>query len=184
MPSPEHHRTGHTLLAARLLVGALAICVAGCGYHVAGHSDNLPSGWQAVDVPAFKNDTTRYRIEQKFTAAVIHELLSRTKYHIVQDPQSADGVLNGEILSIDANPALFNATTGEVTAMLVSVHVKVSLVDNKSGKVVYHNDDMVFRQEYQIETDVNVFFEEQDPALERMSRDLASHIVSNVLEGF
>jgi hypothetical protein len=31
---------------------------------------------------------------------------------------------------------------------------------------------------------VNSFFEEQDPALERMSRDLASHLVANVLEGF
>jgi hypothetical protein len=43
---------------------------------------------------------------------------------------------------------------------------------------------MVFRDEYQIPTDVKSFFEEQDPALERMSRDLASHVVSNVLENF
>ena len=81
-------------------------------------------------------------------------------------------------------PILFNATTGEVTTMLVVVHMKVSLVDTKSEKAVYHNDDMVFRQEYQISTDVNTFFEQQDPALERMARDLASHVVSDVLEGF
>jgi hypothetical protein len=43
---------------------------------------------------------------------------------------------------------------------------------------------MVFRNEYQISTDVNSFFEQQDPALERMSRDLASHLVSDVLENF
>jgi len=179
------HRPDHRVSrVARLVVCALGICIAGCGYHVAGTSANLPSEWHAIEIPAFKNDTTRYRIEQKFTQSVIQEFLARTKYRIVQNADSADGMLTGEVLSIDTSPALFNATTGEVTATLVTVHVKLSLVDTKSEKVVYHNDDMIFRQEYQIETDVNAFFEEQDPALERMSHDLATHIVSNVLEGF
>jgi hypothetical protein len=43
---------------------------------------------------------------------------------------------------------------------------------------------MVYRDEYQISTDVQSFFEEQDPALERMSRDFAAQLVSNVLENF
>jgi len=60
----------------------------------------------------------------------------------------------------------------------------VQLVDNRTEKPVYKNDDMVFRNEYQISTDVNTFFEQQDPALERMSRDLASHLVADVLENF
>jgi len=169
-----------------LLLAALfaALADAGCGYHVAGHAAQLPSEWRTVAIPAFSNDTTRYRIEQRFTQAVIRELISRTKYRVVQDTQSADAVLHGEVLSIDANPILFQATTGQVTTMLVTVHAKVELVDNRTQKPVYKNDDMVFRNEYQISTDVNSFFEQQDPALERMSRDLASHLVSDVLENF
>ena len=170
-----------------ILCTALLLCcalLAGCGYHVAGHAANLPENWHTIQIPAFKNDTTRYRIEQKFTEATIREFISRTRYRVSQDAESSDAVLRGEVLSIETNPILFNATTGEVTTMLVTVHVKVALIDAKTEKSVYHNDDMVFRQEYQISTDPNTFFEEQDPALERMSRDLASHIVSNVLEGF
>ena len=163
---------------------AIALFVQGCGYHVAGKSSNLPSEWTTVAIPAFKNDTTRYRVEQRFTEATIREFITRTKYHVVQDTASADAVFHGEVLSIDTTPVLFNATTGEVTTMLVTVHTKVSLVDNHTQKPVYQDNDMVFRDEYQISTDVNSFFEEQDPALERMSRDLASHIVANVLEGF
>lgn len=161
-----------------------ALATGGCGYHVAGHAAHLPSEWNSIAVPAFKNDTTHYRIEQRFTESVIREFITRTKYRIVQDPASADGVLHGEVLSIDTTPVLFNATTGQVTTMLVTVHAKVALLDNRTQKPVYENADMVFRQEYQISTDVNSFFEQQDPALERMSRDLASHIVSNVLENF
>lgn len=167
-----------------LSVVAIGIFAGGCGYHVAGHDSNLPSEWTTLAIPAFKNDTTRYRIEQRFTEAIIREFITRTKYHVVQDVDSADAVLHGEVLSIETTPVLFNATTGEVTTMLVTVHTKVTLVDNHTHKPVYEDADMVFRDEYQISSDVNSFFEEQDPALERMSRDLASHIVANVLEGF
>ena len=118
------------------------------------------------------------------TESVIREFVARTKYRIIQDPAHADAVLHGEVLSVDATPMLFNATTGEVTTMLVTVHTKVALVDNRTQKPVYKMDDMVFRQEYQISTDVQSFFQEQDPALERMSRDLAAKLVSNVVEGF
>jgi outer membrane lipopolysaccharide assembly protein LptE/RlpB len=175
---------GGKLAALRIALLAATVAVAGCGYHVAGHSSQLPSEWKDIAVPAFKNDTTTYRIEQHFTEAVIREFITRTKYRVVQDQQSADGVLHGEVLSIETSPVLFEATTGQVTMMVVTVHTKVELVDNKTEKVVYKNDDMVFRNEYQISTDLNSFFEEEDPALGRMSQDFASHLVSNVLENF
>ena len=148
------------------------------------HISNLPSEWKTIAVPAFKNDTTRYRIEQRFTEAVIRQFLQRTKYRIVQNTEDADAVLHGEVLTIETNPMIFNAITGQVTMMLVTVHTKVLLVDNKTQKVVYKNDDIVFREEYQISTDAREFFEEQDPALERLARDLAAQLVSNVVETF
>jgi outer membrane lipopolysaccharide assembly protein LptE/RlpB len=162
----------------------LVSLLVGCGYHVAGRAANLPSDWKTIAIPSFKNDTTQYRIEQRFTAAVIREFLSATKYRVIQDAESADAVLTGEVLTIETNPVLFNATTGEVTTMLVTVHAKVQLTDNKTQKAVYQNDDMLFRSEYQITPDVKSFFQEEDPALDRMSRDFASHLVANVVEGF
>ena len=177
----ERSLVWRTVRAVALLV---ALACGGCGYHVAGRAANLPSDWKTVAIPAFKNDTTAYRVEQRFTQAVIREFVTRTNYRVVQDKDSADGVLTGEVISIEANPATFEATTGQVTTMLVSVHAKVQLVDNQTQKVVYKNDDMVFRGEYQISSNVTNFFDEEDPALERMSHDLASHLVADVLEGF
>jgi outer membrane lipopolysaccharide assembly protein LptE/RlpB len=170
------------VIGALLLIASASLT--GCGYHVAGRAGNLPAEWTTIAVPAFKNDTTRYRIEQRFTAAVIRQFVQRTKYRIVQDPASADAVLHGEVLSIEADPIIFNATTGQVTTMVVTVHTKVQLVGTKDEKPVYENNDMVYRDEYQISSDVQSFFEEQDPALERMSRDFAAQLVSNVLENF
>ena len=166
------------------LIATVAIWCAGCGYHVAGQASNLPPDWKTIAVPAFTNNTTQYRIEQRLTEAVIREFISRTKYRVIEDTKSADAVLHGEVLTIETSPVLFNANTGEVTTMLVTVHTKVQLTDNHTQKAVYQNDDMLFRDEYQISPDVKSFFQEEDPALQRMSRDFASHLVADVMEGF
>lgn len=176
-----------SFFGSAVFCSSILLCCAvltGCGYHVAGRYSNLPPNLQTIAIPAFKNDTTRYRIEQRMTESVIREFLERTKFHVVQNPANADAVLHGEVVSATATPMLFNATTGEVTMMLVTVHARVSLIDSRTQKPLYNVKDMVFRQEYQIPTDVQSFFQEQDPAFDRMSRDFASRVVSSVLEGF
>jgi hypothetical protein len=156
----------------------------GCGYHVAGHSSALPSTWTTIAVPAFTNKTSYYRIEQIFTEATIHELLARTKYRVIQDPEIADGVLHGEITKLETAPLLFNQQTDQVTTVLVTVHAKISLVDRETQKTLYKNDDVVLRDEYQISSDVKEFFQEENPAVRRMAADFASRAVANLLESF
>lgn len=176
------------------------LCLSGCGYHVAGMASQLPPGLKVIAVPALKNDTPRYRIEQRMTEAVVHEFIARTKYRIVSSEDSADAVLHGEITSFEAIPAVFdttrtttpnsataptaNITTARATTMLISVHMKVSLEDRETSKVLYKNDDYLFREPYEISTDPAKFFDEQGPALDRMSRDFAARLVSDVLENF
>jgi outer membrane lipopolysaccharide assembly protein LptE/RlpB len=171
-------------LSLAVCVIALIVFLSACGYHVSGTAPSLPADWQAIAIPAFKNDTTQYRIEQRFTSAVIRQFIERTKYRIIQNPEDADAILHGEVISIETSPILFNGTTGQVTSMVVTIHTKVSLIETKSQKVVYHNDDIVFRDEYQISTDVQSFFQEEGPAVERMSRDFAAQLGSNVTENF
>ncbi|HEV7968453.1 MAG TPA: LPS assembly lipoprotein LptE [Candidatus Acidoferrales bacterium] len=180
-----------------ILCACVAIFLSACGYHVGGTASELPPGLKVIAVPALKNDTTSYRIEQRMTDAVVHEFIARTKYRIVSSEDSADAVLRGEIVSFEAIPVVFdtttpssttvptvNNTTARATTMLVSVHMKVSLQERDTNKVLYKNDNYVFREPYEISTDPSKFFDEQAPALERMSRDFAARLVSDVLENF
>jgi Lipopolysaccharide-assembly len=177
-----------------------ALFLSACGYHVSGTTSQLLPGLKVIAVPALKNDTPRYRIEQRMTEAVVHEFIARTKYRIVSSEDSADAVLHGEITSFEAIPVVFdttptmtpntttvpaaNTTSARATTMLVSVHMKVSLEDRETKKVLYKNDNYLFREPYEISTDPSKFFDEQGPALERMSRDFASRLVSDVVENF
>jgi hypothetical protein len=182
------------------LCAATALVLSACGYHAGGVASQLPPGLKVIAVPAIKNDTPRYRIEQRMTEAVVHEFIARTKYRIVSTEGAADAVLHGEITSFEAIPAVFDTTpaptagsttaasstavSARATTMLVSVHMKVSLQDRETQKVLYKSDDYLFRQLYEISTDPSKFFDEQGPALERMSRDFAARLVSDVVENF
>src|SRR5580700_11992772 len=123
------------LLCTALLLGGV---MSGCGYHVAGRSDALPKSIHVIAVPALENKTSSYRIEQRLTAATIHEFLIRTPYRVVSDPANGDAVLHGKVLSLEAVPLLFspttpsNPTTSRATTMLVTVKCEVTLEERRS----------------------------------------------------
>lgn len=168
-------------LALMALAGAV---FAGCGYHVAGRATHLPPSVKTIAVPALENRTTQYRIEERLTAALVRELLARGRYRVVARPEEADATLRGQIVSIETTPLLFDTTTGRATTMLVTVRCDVLLEDRENKTVLYKGDNLLFRNEYEISTDVNSFFEEQGPAVDRLARDFAKRVVSAVLEGF
>ena len=165
---------------------ALALCAlaGGCGYHVAGRTPSLPPSVKTIAVLALENRTPRYRVEQRMAAALVHEFLTRARYRIVSDASNADAVLTGRITSLETNAILFDAATGRATTMLVTVHCEILLEDRATKTALYRNDNFLFRNEYEISTDLNSFFEEQDPALDRLARDFASRLVSAILENF
>lgn len=157
---------------------------ASCGYRVAGRGSRLPEQWTTIAVPALTNKTLRYRIEQRLTAAVVREFLARSQYRIVADPAGADAVVRGEVSNIDSSAVLFDTATGRATTVLVTVRLKVRLEETGSKRVVWQNDNYVFREEYEVSTDVASFFDEQNPALDRLAYDFASAFVAALLENF
>jgi outer membrane lipopolysaccharide assembly protein LptE/RlpB len=167
------------------------LTLSGCGYHVAGKNDALPKSIHVIAIPAIENKTSSYRIEQRLTAATIHEFLARTNYKIVSSPEGGDAVLRGRVVSVEAVPLLFTTTTAttapsqtRATTMLVTMKCELTLIETATQKVLYRNDNFVFRNEYEISVDVKSFFEEQDPALDRMAQDFAKRLVAAVVENY
>jgi len=163
---------------------ALLSWSAGCGYHTAGHAAQIPGNVKAIAVPAFVNQTRTYHIEQTLTASVVREFTTRTRYHILNNADNgADATLRGTVLTASSTPLTYNATTGQAASVLVVVSVSVSLTD-RDGKVLYQNPSYLFREQYEVSQDLTSFFQEDSPAFQRLSRDFAQTLVSNILEGF
>jgi outer membrane lipopolysaccharide assembly protein LptE/RlpB len=167
-------------MVTALLVLALTT---GCGYHTTTRGSTLPQV-HVLAVPAFTNQTQAYRIEQILTSAVVRELTTRTQYKIINHESSdADATLKGFVVTTQTAPVTYDSTTGRASTALVTVAMKITLVD-KNGTVLFDNPNYVFREEYQISSQVSSFFEEESPALDRLSRDFARSLVSTILEGF
>jgi len=175
------------------LVAIAALC--GCGYHIAGHSNALPKSIHVIAVPALENKTNTYRIEQKLTAATIHEFLAKTPFHVVSDANAGDAVLRGKVVSLEVTPLVFQTTStattsvAQATVMLVTMKCEVTLTERATDKVLYHSDSFLFRNEYELATslspaNVESFFQEGDPALDRMSQDFAQRLVAAVTENY
>ena len=165
-------------LAASLLL------TAGCGYHTAGSASHLPQTVHTLAVPTFQNATQSYHTEVSFTQAVIKEFSSRTPYHLVPgaDPE-ADATLNGTITSFQVVPLTYNLQTGQSSSFLVTIRAKVTLTD-RNKKVLYQNSTYLFRQQYETTEDLVTFIQEDPAAVQRLSRDFAQAVVSDILESF
>jgi outer membrane lipopolysaccharide assembly protein LptE/RlpB len=169
--------------AALAAMFALATVLSGCGYHVAGKANRLPQNVHVLAVPVFINQTQTYRIEQILTHDVVREFVGRTRYRVVTTTADSDAILKGTVLSAQASPLTYDAQSGRISSAVVTVTMKVTLTD-KAGHVLFENPNYSFREQYQVSREVASFFEEETPALQRMSQDFARTLVSDILEAF
>jgi hypothetical protein len=171
----------HCLL---LVVFGVLTFLLSCGYQVAGRGERLPPDIKTIAVPLFVNRSSTFRIEQKLAAAITREFIERTKFRITPTPTGADAVLNGTVKDVRSGVITFDLNTGRASSLQIQVTAEVKLRDLHSQKVVYANPNFVFREEYQVSQTTSGLFEEDQAALDRLSRDLARTLVTEVLENF
>ena len=144
----------------------------------------LPKRIRTIAVPAFQNNALRYKIETRFTEAVIKEIVRRGRGLRVQgDPTGADAVIDGVIKSFAFSGVLLD-DRGRARIFEVTIAAAVTVRDQTENRVLYDNQNYVFRGEFEFTNDPRSFFNEEDPAVERMARSFAESVVSTLINGF
>ena len=184
LPSAFHLSRPLPTACCLLLAAYCLLFSSACGYHVAGTAARIPPDVKTIAIPAFKNESLTFRIEQQLTSAVTREFLERTHYRILSDPAAADAVLRGTVKTVRARAVTFDVNTGRATTLQVQVTADVKLEDLHTHKILFSNSTYLFRQEYQESESPSELFQEDKPALERLSRDLARTLVTDILENF
>jgi hypothetical protein len=100
---------------------------------------------------------------------------------VVSDPNHADAVLDGGVMNIMTVPITFGANT---TGVQIHVFLRVTLRERATGKELYNNPNLEYRERYEIAVDPVAYFEESDAALDRLSRQVGASVVSAILEAF
>ena len=144
----------------------------------------LPSYIKTVAVPAFQNNALRYKIEHRFTEAVMNELIRRGHGLKVQsEREGADAVIDGVVRSFGFSGVLLD-DKGRARIFEVTITAAVTVRDQHDNRVLYDNQNFVFRGEFEFANDPRSFFNEEDPAVMRMARSFAESIVSTLVNGF
>jgi hypothetical protein len=146
--------------------------------------NQLPTRIRTVAVPAFQNQALRYKIEHRFTEAVINEVVRRGRGLRVQgEREGADAVIDGVIKSFSFSGVLLDER-GRARIFEVTITASVTVRDQVENRVIYDNQNYVFRGEFEFANDPRSFFNEEDPAVQRMARSFAESVVSTLVNGF
>jgi len=161
-----------------------ALLLNGCGYHSAGSATHIPAHVRSIAVPVFATHSQAYHSEMALTQAVVRELDTRTRYRVLaSNSADADAVLSGTILTQTSVPLTYDSTSGETSSYLVTITVKVVLTA-RDGRVLYQNDALAYREQYQSTQDLGGFLREDPAAVNRLARSFAHALVDDMLESF
>jgi outer membrane lipopolysaccharide assembly protein LptE/RlpB len=165
-----------------LLLTSICLFFLHCGYHLRGTGSFLPPHIKRVNIPMFKNLTTRFELDLKLTHSVIDELVARGKVEIAEDTKSADAVLIGEIVSFQALPI---AVSREASADRYNIIVvtRITLKDLVNQKIIFSNPNFRYLEVYEVPEGED-FETVESEALDKIAEKFARSLVTNILEGF
>lgn len=148
-------------------------------------NSGLPKHIKTVAVPAFQFEAqgARYRVESRFTEAVTREIIRRGNGLKVQgSTDGADAVVEGNIRDFNFTGVLLDRE-GRARVYEVTIVAAVTIRDLKENTVLYDNQNLIFRDSFEFSEDPRSFFNEEDPAVERIARAFSESVVSTIVNG-
>ena len=175
-------------LAAVLLCACVAVS-SGCGYALAGRGSFLPTTIKVVGIPKLENRSTFFQVEDILTEKIRAEFIGRGKYTVRPEEAGADALLTGEVLAISVVPVGIN-NEQLASRYLFTVAMKMAFTDAHTQDVIWSDDSLVFRGEYDLQTRGNVaipgetFLDQERSSVDRIATDVARTVVTAILEAF
>lgn len=148
-------------------------------------NSGLPKNIRKVAVPAFQTEARglRYRVGSRFTEAVSREIIRRGNGLKVQgSTEGADAVVEGTIRDFSFSGVLLDRE-GRARVYEITIISAVTIRDLREDKILYDNQNFIFRDSFEFSSDPRSFFNEEDPAVERIARAFSESVVSAIVNG-
>lgn len=148
-------------------------------------NSGLPKHIKKVAVPTFQFEPRglRYKIESRFTEAVVREVIRRGNGLKVQGTlEGADAVIEGNIRDFGFTGVLLDRE-GRARVYEITIVCGVTIRDLREKKVLYDNQNFTFRDSFEFSQNPRSFFNEEDPAVDRIARAFSESVVSAFVNG-
>lgn len=172
-------------MLCRLGAVVMLVVSAGCGYHLVGTSNFLPDDMRVLYSKRFDNMSRWADVDQRLDEAIAREWVRRRRFELVNFEEGAQLVFEGTIRSISMVPVTLDLD-GRASEYQMTLTVSARLIDIREEDPVVLWEDKAFsrRTSYDVDPSAVNYFDRQIQAMEEVSRELASALVTAVLEGF
>ena len=163
----------------------LALALSSCGYHLVGTTSFLPDDIENLYVETFQNQTKWVDMDQRLMEALTLEWVRRGRLRLVDSRAKADVVLTGAIQRLAVIPVSYD-DQGRANEYQMSIQAGVQLVDVRGDddEVLWEDKAFSRRTSYLVDPNAVNYFDRQNLAMDDLSREFASALVTAVLEGF
>src|SRR5205807_10292728 len=131
------------LRAASFVISLLSVCGFTECYNPVT-KNQLPTHIKTVAVPAFQNTALRFKIEHRFTEAVMNELIHRgLGLRVQSEREGADAVIDGVVKNFSFGGVLLD-DKGRARIFEVAIMEAVTVRDNNESRVIYVHQYFVY----------------------------------------
>ena len=172
-----------------LVLALVGVVSPGCGYSLAGRGSFLPDYIRVIGIPQLVNNSTFFQIEQILTEKIRTEFIGRGRYTVIPNPEGADGVVTGTVTSITVQPVGFTEQQ-LASRYLFTLTMRVEFTDARTTKVLWTNQALTFREEYDLTTrsrtslEGATFLSQERSSFDRIADDVARTVVTAIVEAF
>ena len=168
---------------ATLLVGALSLLLAGCGYHVPGAGAPwVGKEGRTLHVQLFANRTTEPYLDSVMTEELAMQLSRLRLFELQEDPKAVDLLMDGTVTKFESRAVAYN-NQDNISEYAADMMVKARLSRRSDGAVLWQED--LYRSEtYAASLDKNLQQEGESLAARVIARRIAEDIVSRLLTDF
>ena len=163
---------GWTVGGRGFLAGVLvlaAVLTAGCGYALVGQGSSLPENIRVVEFTTLENRTQRVGLEQRLSAEIARELVSRGRFQVQSTAAGADAALTGTVLGFNLFPVSFDSQ-GRATDYQVQITARVALTALPGGEAIWENPAFTFRGNYEYNATAATFVDRENDAIDRVAQ--------------
>jgi outer membrane lipopolysaccharide assembly protein LptE/RlpB len=168
---------------AAAALGGVLLAASGCGYALVGQSSSLPENIKVVEFTTLENRTQRVGLEQRLSAELTRELVSRGRFKVQATAAGADASLTGAVIGFNLYPVSFDSQ-GIATDYQVQITARVALKTIPGGEPIWENPAFTFRGNYEYNATAATFSDRENDAIDRVADRFAQSLVTSMLEGF
>ncbi len=157
-----------------VLLLASLLLLSGCGYYFPHDYQGPP---RAIYAATWNNRTNKLNLDMRIYQSLSRWFQKTPSIDLTKEKAGAEYVLSGEVISIDLPTVSWSSNT--TTGTKVSLYVRYSLKDLKTGKVVWEVNNKLYTADSSVQVATAA---SDDEALGTIIEDMSENIYLGVLK--